>query len=711
MPPSDLSARPQGSAQEPVLQQTLELVYRSQRFPCRDGDVIGREGSVAAEVLAEAKTMSRQHLLISWRDDTASSAPSGWFVKLTPNARNNTLLDGRPMQRDLPHALNVGEHHLNIIGFEFVLHVTDFSSTATNDGTARLAAGPPVAGLEQLRQQFGADGLFHLVADHTRDLIAIIDDHGRRVWNNAAYFSCLGYRPEDIRQSYSMAEIHPDDLPLVKQTFEDSMRTGTGSRIEYRMRHRDQRWVYLESQASVVEVAGAAGHYLVLVARDITARKDAEQKALVRARHLVERTATLARFTQSPELQEGNLESCFTQIVEAAARHFECERASVWLFSPEGQTLVCQDLFEPLTLQHSRDATWPVSACGQFLAALRVSRCLAIDSAFTDERLAELRPIYLFSHRVSSFLAARVCLGSEVLGVLVLERTDVIEHWSLEDQNFAASLADVLLAAIQARKRAEAFSALQKSQRLLNDELTEANTYVRVLLPTPLSGEVESEWRFVPCTSLAGDGFGHQWLDDRHLAIFLLDAAGHGIGASLLCTSALNMLRALALPNVDFRDPSAVLGALNGVFDMEKQGNMFFTMWYGVYDREKREITYAAAGHPAPVLLGPDTGSGEVSRTLLGTRGMMIGADADAVFTTATTAVPPQAKLYIFSDGAFEISYPDGSPWGFEQLVEQLGTAPQPGVSDLDSLLQHIQGIHGSPELPDDFSVLRLVFH
>ena len=90
---------------------------------------------------------------------------------------------------------------------------------------------------------------------------------------------------------------------------------------------------------------------------------------------------------------------------------------------------------------------------------------------------------------------------------------------------------------------------------------------------------------------------------------------------------------------------------------------------------------------------------------------MMIGADADAVFTTATTPVPPQAKLYIFSDGAFEITQPDGSPWGFEHLVQQLGSAPRPGLSDLDSLLQHIQGIHGSPDLPDDFSVLRLVFH
>ncbi len=689
----------------------MELVYGQERFLCRDGDIIGREGTVATTVLAPARAVSRHHLLVSWQDDGPGHAPGGWFIKLALNARNLTLLDDRQMQRDLAHALAPGEHRLGIIDFVFSLHVTAPRNEPTHADAPGLAESIPDADPDQSHRLFGANGLFQLLADHTRDLIAIIDERGTRIWNNAAYFSCLGYDPEEIRHSYSMAEIHPDDLPLVKQTFDESMRTGIGQRIEYRMRHRDQRWIDLESQASVVEAAGAAGRCLVLVARDITARKEAEAKALHRARRLVERMAMLARFTQSPDLQDGNLESCFSQVLEAATEHFKCQRGSVWLFSPDGATLVCQDLFEQPTLQHSRGGVWPVSACGQFLATLRVKRCLAIDSAFTDERLAELRPIYLFSHRVSSFLAARICLGNEVLGILVLERTDVIEHWSLEDQNFAGSLADVLLAAIQTRQRAEAFAAMQKSQRLLADELTEANNYVRALLPAPLSGEVESEWRFVPCTSLAGDGFGHQWLDDRHLNVFLLDVAGHGIGASLLCTSALNMLRAQALPNVDFHDPAAVLGALNRVFDMEKQANLFFTMWYGVYDRERREITYASAGHPAPVLLGMDAGTKEISRTLLETKGMMIGADTKTVFATATTPVPPRAKLYLFSDGAFEITQPDGSPWGFDHLIEQLGSSLRPGLSDLDSLLQHIQELHGSPVLPDDFSVLRLTFH
>ncbi len=662
---------------------------------------------MAAATLAQAKTLSRQHLLVSWGEKNSDpDAAGGWFIKLMPNTRNETLLDGRVMSRDLLHALSTGEHRLEAGGFEFGLHIH-----APAAATSEPAGAQSVAGLDQLRQRFGADGLFHLIADNARDLIAVLDAAGRCLWNNAAYLFCLGYRPEEVRRLHLLAEVHPGDLPPVKAAFDEALRTGTGTRVEYRMRHRDQRWVYLESQVNAVEAAGGTDKYLVLVTRDVTARKETEQKSLQRIRHLIERGTTLARLTQAPELQEGDVESCITQTVEAAVRHFECERASVWLFSPDHQELRCQDLFEHAALQHSRGGTWPVAACGQFLATLRVERCLAIDNAFTDERLNELRPIYLFSHRVSSLLAARVCLGNEVLGILVVERTDVIEHWSLEDQNFAASLADVLLAALQARKRALAFAALHKTQQLLDTELAEANKYVRALLPSPLSGEVETDWCFVPCTSLPGDGFGYRWLDDDHLIVYLLDVSGHGVGASLLCASALNMLRSSALPGVDFRDPGAVLSALNRIFDMERQSDMFFTIWYGVYDRRTRELTHAAAGHPPPVLLVPNPETKQPPHVLQGSNGTMIGVDAEALFANTTTPMPLHARLYVFSDGAFDIIQPDGQSWGFERLVNLLHNALPSEVSELQSVLQHLQEIHGSPELPDDFSILRLVFH
>src|SRR3546814_17869555 len=74
------------------------------------------------------------------------------------------------------------------------------------------------------------------------------------------------------------------------------------------------------------------------------------------------------------------------------------------------------------------------------------------------------------------------------------------------------------------------------------------------------------------------------------MAFYLLDVCGHGVGAALLSVTVINVLRAAALPNVDFRDPSRLLAALNDAFPMEKQNNMFLTIWYGVYRRSSGEL-------------------------------------------------------------------------------------------------------------------------
>ena len=80
--------------------------------------------------------------------------------------------------------------------------------------------------------------LLELIVDNIDDLIAVIDSQGRRVWNNAAYARVLGYSVEGLAGSNSLIEVHPDDLPKVQQALRDSMLSGSGRRIEYRLRHR-----------------------------------------------------------------------------------------------------------------------------------------------------------------------------------------------------------------------------------------------------------------------------------------------------------------------------------------------------------------------------------------------------------------------------------------------------------------------------------------
>jgi phosphoserine phosphatase RsbU/P len=159
-------------------------------------------------------------------------------------------------------------------------------------------------------------------------------------------------------------------------------------------------------------------------------------------------------------------------------------------------------------------------------------------------------------------------------------------------------------------ERNEAFRKLAESQRLLAEEVGQAAKYVRSLLPAPLAdARARIDWRFVPSTTLGGDSFGYHWLDPDHLAVYLLDVSGHGVGSSLMSVSAMNVISARTLPDTDFRNPGQVLQRLSSAFPMEKHNGLFFTIWYGVYDKGSRRLSWAGAGHPPALLFtGPDRG-------------------------------------------------------------------------------------------------------
>jgi sigma-B regulation protein RsbU (phosphoserine phosphatase) len=96
--------------------------------------------------------------------------------------------------------------------------------------------------------------------------------------------------------------------------------------------------------------------------------------------------------------------------------------------------------------------------------------------------------------------------------------------------------------------------------------------------------------RFIPSTQLGGDAFGYRWLDQDHLALYLPDVCGHGVGAALLSVSVLNILRSERKCAADLRDPGVVLEMLNDAFPMERHNGQYFTIWYGVHDRRTRTL-------------------------------------------------------------------------------------------------------------------------
>jgi len=241
----------------------------------------------------------------------------------------------------------------------------------------------------------------------------------------------------------------------------------------------------------------------------------------------------------------------------------------------------------------------------------------------------------------------------------------------------------------------------------LDRDLEKANRYVQSLLPAPIViGPVRTDWFFQPSTKLGGDAFGYHQLDEHTFAGYLVDVSGHGAGAAMHSVSVMNVLRQRALTGTDFAAPEQVLQRLNAMFQMESHDGMYFSIWYGVFDARSRSLRFASGGHHPAYLACPD-----IAELLpLKTRNLVIGAAPDARFVAQQVFVPPGARVFVFSDGVFEIVTKTGEQWDLPNLLPLLQSAPADTPQLAKWTYQAVTDVAREGPLDDDFSMLIVTF-
>ncbi len=240
----------------------------------------------------------------------------------------------------------------------------------------------------------------------------------------------------------------------------------------------------------------------------------------------------------------------------------------------------------------------------------------------------------------------------------------------------------------------------------MHDDVAAGIKYVRGCIPPPMEGPVSVDWRYIAASTLGGDSIGYYWVDGDHLALYLIDVTGHGLDSALLAVTVTNVIRSGSLPDSDLRRPEQVLAALNRAFQGAQHGYKFFTIWYGVYRASSRTLTYASGGHPSAIALLPDT----PQPILFPATGPVMGVLPETTFPTASATLPSGARLFIFSDGVFEIRRDKRGVWNQAACIAHLAAQSQNGESLMDPLLAHARHLRGSAQLDDDFSVIEARF-
>ncbi len=215
----------------------------------------------------------------------------------------------------------------------------------------------------------------------------------------------------------------------------------------------------------------------------------------------------------------------------------------------------------------------------------------------------------------------------------------------------------------------QAKKVLIKANRRMRDELNFATRVQKSLLPKKgLHGNLQVDYFYEPSEQLSGDLFDVVKIDDSHTGVYICDVVGHGVGASML-TMFIKQNVASILSHYAYTDPATLLYELRERFsELDLGYDRYFSIFYGVYNREDMTFTYSNAGHNcAPVLK-----NGEDYKVLRATGSPISDVFKDMRYKEYVQELEPTSKLVFYTDGFTEATNIEGVEFGMNRFINSV---------------------------------------
>jgi serine phosphatase RsbU (regulator of sigma subunit) len=216
------------------------------------------------------------------------------------------------------------------------------------------------------------------------------------------------------------------------------------------------------------------------------------------------------------------------------------------------------------------------------------------------------------------------------------------------------------------RNYAGAMRTLRQAQRNIREDLRLARRIQEGLLPKtpPDIPGMRFALRYQPALDVGGDLYDFIQFTNERLGVFIGDASGHGLAASLV-----GAIAKMSLYNNSRSEmpPHEVLSAINRDLYKNIQTNHYLTCFLGLFDLANKTFTYSRAGHPIPLLIGRD---GAVRH--LTSSGTFAGVIENTGFEEISCRFQAGDRIYLFTDGIYEIQNAEGNYLGYDFFVSAI---------------------------------------
>ncbi len=171
----------------------------------------------------------------------------------------------------------------------------------------------------------------------------------------------------------------------------------------------------------------------------------------------------LAKITRNPALTEGDLKKALDMIALEGCLALDTSRIGIWTYDRENNVLNNITMFDREKNEFEKQEDFELDIRPNYIGVLSTERLIVIDNIKSPNVLGDLTETY--DETVCSLLDAPVRVGGDLVGVVCIEQSYQYRKWSVEEQNFSSSLADLTALALEATERKKTMDALNATNR------------------------------------------------------------------------------------------------------------------------------------------------------------------------------------------------------------------------------------------------------
>jgi PAS domain S-box-containing protein len=322
---------------------------------------------------------------------------------------------------------------------------------------------------EKLRD---AQERYQLIVENANEGIAIIHD-GYFVFVNPKCTEISGYTEHELMSKPFATFLDVGDKEVVAH-YQETIKTGSiPPEIFFRIIAKSgaARWLGFRTVSILWKGNPASLNFF----NDITEHKLAEDEQRKQTAITLGKREALLLMGKIPS---DNIDEFLHHLVEIDASTLDVDRVSVWQFSPDLSEMICTEAYDRSSGNHTCILRLKRAGYPRYFKELDKNRIIAANDARTDERTSEFTDTYLVPLGITSMLDVPIWRDGQIVGIIRHEYTGLRREWMQPEQDFAASVADLIVTTIESSQRRAAEAALRESEERYRSVVEDQSEFI-----------------------------------------------------------------------------------------------------------------------------------------------------------------------------------------------------------------------------------------